>query len=222
MKKLLICAWLACAGSLSAQNSEIKAEGKVMDAITRKGVKAKIFYKSFPTGGITGRFNDSTFSFPIFGSSRYQITADAEGYIQGTAIVDPKDIDANKRVIRDIMLTKKGETIVLDHLIFEQGKATINSKSYPSLEELTAMMKDNPKLVIQLEGHTDSQGNAKMNMDLSQNRVDNVKKYLVSKGVNKDRIKTKAFGGTKPILTTNTEEARAKNRRVEMRVLKDK
>ena len=84
------------------------------------------------------------------------------------------------------------------------------------------MMKDNPKLVIQLEGHTDSQGNAKKNMELSQDRVENVKKYLVSKGVDKDRIKTKAFGGTKPILTKDSEEARARNRRVEMRVLKDK
>ena len=226
MKNLMGCVLLVpiaigIAGLVQAQTSEINAQGKVMDAITRKGVKAKVFYKSFPTGGITGRFNDSTFSFPIFGSSKYQITADAEGYISGTAIVDPKDIDSNKKVIRDIFLTRKGETIRLDHLIFEQGKATISPKSYPGLEELMAMMKDNPKLVIQLEGHTDNQGNPKMNMELSQNRVDNVKKYLVTKGIDKDRVKTKAFGGTKPILNANSPEARALNRRVEMRVLKD-
>ena len=218
---LLVPIAIGIAGSVQAQTSEINAQGKVMDAITRKGVKAKIFYKSFPTGGITGRFNDSTFSFPIFGSSKYQITADAEGYISGTAIVDPKDIDSNKKVIRDIFLTRKGETIRLDHLIFEQGKATISPKSYPGLEELMAMMKDNPKLEIQLEGHTDNQGNPKMNMELSQSRVDNVKKYLVSKGIGKDRMKTKAFGGTKPILNANSPEARTLNRRVEMRVLKD-
>ena len=218
---LLVPIAIGIAGLVQAQTSEINAQGKVMDAITRKGVKAKVFYKSFPTGGITGRFNDSTFSFPIFGSSKYQITADAEGYISGTAIVDPKDIDSNKKVIRDIFLTRKGETIRLDHLIFEQGKATISPKSYPGLEELMAMMKDNPKLVIQLEGHTDNQGNPKMNMELSQNRVDNVKKYLVTKGIDKDRVKTKAFGGTKPILNANSPEARALNRRVEMRVLKD-
>lgn len=226
MKNLMGCVLLVpiaigIAGSVHAQTSEINAQGKVMDAITRKGIKAKVFYKSFPTGGITGRFNDSTFSFPIFGSSKYQITADAEGYISGTAIVDPKDIDSNKKVIRDIFLTRKGETIRLDHLIFEQGKATISPKSYPGLEELMAMMKDNPKLVIQLEGHTDNQGNPKMNMELSQNRVENVKKYLVTKGIDKDRVKTKAFGGTKPILNANSPEARALNRRVEMRVLKD-
>lgn len=204
-----------------AQQKEIIAQGKVIDAITRKGVKARIFYKSIPTGSITGRFNDSTFSFPIFGSSKYQITADAEGYITGTAIVDPKDIDAANTVIRDISLTRKGETIRLDHLIFEQGKAVINPKSFPGLDEVVALMKDNTKLVIQLEGHTDNQGNAKLNMELSQSRVDNVKKYLASKGIDKDRVKTKAFGGTQPVLNASTPEARALNRRVEMRILKD-
>lgn len=204
-----------------AQQKDILAQGKVIDGISRKGVKARIFYKSIPTGSITGRFNDSTFSFSIFGSSKYQITADAEGYIQGTAIVDPKDIDAEGKVQRDVVLTRKGSTIVLDHLIFEQGKAVINPKSFPSLDEVVALMKDNTKLVIQLEGHTDNQGGAGKNMELSQDRVDNVKKYLISKGVDKDRVKTKAFGGTQPLQDANTPEARVKNRRVEMRVLQD-
>ena len=114
--------------STNGQPREITAQGKVMDVLTKKGVKAKIFYKSYPTGSITGRFNDSVFSFPIFGSSKYAITAEAEGYITGTALVDPKDIDSSNKVIRDIMLTRKGEAIVLDHLIFEQSKAVINPK----------------------------------------------------------------------------------------------
>ncbi len=221
MRLALIVFVSSCSSTAFSQSSDITAEGKVVDAVTRKGVKAKIFYKSYPTGSITGRFNDSTFSFAIFGSSKYQITADADGYITGNALIDPKDIDANRKVVREITLTRKGETIVLDHLIFEQGKAVISKESFASLDELVAMMKDNIKLVIQLEGHTDNQGNPSKNMDLSQDRVDNVKKYLVSKGIDKDRVKTKAFGGTKPLLNANTPEARAKNRRVEMRILKD-
>ena len=220
MNKLLLLIFVLSAGNALAQK-EILAEGKVADAITKKGVKARLFYKSIPTGSITGRFNDSTFSFPIFGSSKYQITAEAEGYIMATAIVDPKDIDSNNKVIRDILLSRKGATIVLDHLIFEQGKAVINSKSFPGLDEVVAMMKDNTKLEIQLEGHTDNQGNPQKNMELSQDRVDNVKKYIVSKGIDKSRIKTKAFGGTQPILNANTPEARTRNRRVEMRILND-
>ncbi|MBL7848976.1 MAG: OmpA family protein [Cyclobacteriaceae bacterium] len=205
----------------SAQQPEIMAEGKIIDGLTRKGVKARIAYKSIPTGSIFGRFNDSTYTFVIFGSSKYQIVASADGYIDGTAIVDPKTMDANRKVIRDIVLTRKGASIILEHLIFAQGKATINPESYPSLDEVVVMLTERPSIVIQLEGHTDNQGNEKLNLKLSQDRVDNVKKYLVSKGVSKDRISTKAFGGSKPIVQGNSMEARAKNRRVEMRILQE-
>lgn len=216
----VIIGFLACMAT-GAQAQEIIAEGKVIDGFTRKGVKARIFYKSMPTGSLTGRFNDSTFSFPIFGSSKYQITATAEGYIEGTAIVDPKTMDSNRKVIREITMTKKGENIILDHLIFEQGKGTISKESFPSLDEVVAMLEDHPSMVIQLEGHTDNAGNAKMNMKLSEDRVENVKKYLVSKGISKSRVNTKAFGGTKPIRNSSDPEARALNRRVEMRILKE-
>jgi OmpA-OmpF porin, OOP family len=218
MKKLFfIILWLATQLSW-AQNITVK--GDITDAVRGKYLKAKIVYKSYPTGSISSSFNDSTFSFAIFGSSKYQITADAEGYIPRTVIVDPKEA-VNGVITRDILLTSKGGTIVLTHLIFEQGKAVINPKSFTELDEVAAMLKENPKMEIQLEGHTDNKGNPEANMKLSQSRVDAVKKYLVGKGVKKDRVKTKAFGGSKPIATENTEEARAKNRRVEMRVLKD-
>lgn len=201
-------------------SQEITVQGRVFDALGRKGIKSKIRYKSYPTGGISGSFNDSTFSFTIFGSSKYQVTAEAEGYIPRTVIVDPKEL-INNTIVRNIELTSTGRAIRLEHLIFEMGRSVINPKSYPSLDELVAMMKENTKVVIQLEGHTDNVGNPQKNLELSQDRVEAVKKYLTSKGISKDRIKTKAFGGTQPISTDKTEEARALNRRVELRVLKD-
>jgi outer membrane protein OmpA-like peptidoglycan-associated protein len=203
-----------------AQAQTIIVKGNVKDAIRGKSLKSKIMYHSYPTGGISGSFQDSTYSFSIFGSAKYQITAEAEGYIPRTVIVDPKEAVANM-INRDIELTSKGETIVLDHLIFEQGKAVINPKSFQQLDELVAMMKDSPKVEIQLEGHTDNQGNPEANLKLSQARVDAVKKYITTRGIGKSRVNTKAFGGSQPIAKENTEEARAKNRRVEMRVLKD-
>jgi outer membrane protein OmpA-like peptidoglycan-associated protein len=76
-------------------------------------------------------------------------------------------------------------------------------------------------MIIQLEGHTDFRGDPKENMKLSQERVDAVKTYLISKGVNKTKVKTKAFGGTQPISRENTEEAHTINRRVEARILEN-
>ena len=95
-------------GALS-QSSEIIVEGKVRDAVSGKGVKAKIRYASYPTGSITGRFTDSVFSFSVFGSSKYFITAEADGYLTGTALVDPRDIGQARSITRDITLTKKGD-----------------------------------------------------------------------------------------------------------------
>lgn len=223
MKRFLTIALISCltASLSSAQSDEILAQGKITDARTGKGIKASIRYSSIPTGSIFGRFNDSTFSFSIFGTAKYQITAEAQGYNPRTVIVDPKDVTAEKTVLRDISLAPKGQTIVLDHLIFAQGRAVIDPKSYSGLDEVAQMMKENTRIEIQLEGHTDNAGSPKANLELSQKRVDAVKKYLVEKGIAKNRIQTKAFGGTQPLKNEMTPEARAANRRVEMRILKD-
>jgi outer membrane protein OmpA-like peptidoglycan-associated protein len=218
MKKLFFYSLLLLCVSGFAQ--EITVKGNVVDIIRGKLIKSKIVYKSYPTGSISQTFNDSTFTFGIYGSSKYQITAEADGYAPRTIIVDPKEA-INKVIIRNIELTSLGGTIVLNHLIFTIGRATINPQSFGELDEVVAMMKENTKVVIQLEGHTDNQGNAEANLKLSQQRVDAAQKYITSKGISKNRVKTKAFGGSQPVATENTEEARAKNRRVEMRVLKD-
>src|SRR4051812_44476016 len=117
MKTLIIFLGLFMVVSfVKAQDPEILAEGKVTDSRTTKGIKASIKYSSIPTGSIFGRFNDSTFSFPIFGTAKYQITAEATGYNPRTVIVDPKDIDTNRKVLRDISLTPTGQTMRLTHL----------------------------------------------------------------------------------------------------------
>jgi outer membrane protein OmpA-like peptidoglycan-associated protein len=203
-----------------SQNSEIIVSGKVKQAISGKGVVAKVFYKSYPTGSLSGTFNDSTFSFSIFGSSKYFVTAEAPDHIKGGVLVEPKDARDNKINV-EIELTPKGQSIRLNHLIFDAGKDVIKPASFNELDGLVAMLKVDPKMEIQLEGHTDNVGNAARNLELSEKRVIAVKKYLTAHGISKGRIQTKAYGGTKPIANGNSEEARALNRRVEMRVLKD-
>jgi outer membrane protein OmpA-like peptidoglycan-associated protein len=211
---------LLLAGLSSAAFSQITVSGKVKAAITGKGVFSKITYRSYPTGSLSETFNDSTFSFTIFGSSKYVVTAESPGYIKSTILVLPSEAK-NGTINRDIELTPNGKTIRLNHLIFDMGRAVIKPESYQELDQLVAFLKINSKIEIQLEGHTDNQGNSSLNFKLSQDRVDAVKKYLVKEGVNKSRIQTKAFGGTQPISTENTEHARSLNRRVEMRILKE-
>lgn len=222
MRNIILTSWLFFATLFClAQGPQITVKGYITDTRTGKGVKANIRYSSIPTEGITGRFNDSTFSFLIFGNAHYQITASAEGYHLKTILVTPEDIGTNNNVVRHIRLTPKGQTIVLKDLIFAQGQSEIDPKSYAGLDEMVQMMTENTKIEIQLEGHTDNVGSPKANLLLSQDRVDAVKKYMVAKGINKSRIQTKAFGGTQPLGNEKTPTERMKNRRVEMRILKD-
>ena len=112
-----------------------------------------------------------------------------------------------------------GDVLKLDNLIFEQGKADITSESYQELDGLVKMMKEKPSMIIQLEGHTDFHGSRTKNMELSEERVIAVKNYLIMKGIGKERIFTKAFGGSKPVTRESTPDAARLNRRVEVRIL---
>ena len=112
------------------------------------------------------------------------------------------------------------ELIRLDNLNFNRGSATILSSSYQSLDEFIIYVNERPDVSIQLEGHTDFAGNPDANMRLSQARVESVAEYLSSNGVKKNRITTKAFGGSQPLSEDRTDEAKKLNRRVEVRLIR--
>lgn len=105
-------------------------------------------------------------------------------------------------------------------LEFATGKDIIVAKSLPSLNELAKLMiKHKGDWTLKLSGHTDNQGNADKNMDLSEKRANAVKRYLVKKGASADGIITEWFGQTQPIDSNDTPAGRQKNRRVEMKIL---
>ena len=79
-------------------------------------------------------------------------------------------------------------------------------------------MNDNPAYKLFIQGHTDSQGDDQMNMELSEKRAAAVRQYLIDKGISADRMRTQGFGETVPVADNNTSSGRAKNRRVEFTV----
>ncbi|HCW07078.1 MAG TPA: hypothetical protein DGG95_06905 [Cytophagales bacterium] len=212
----------------------IYVDGKITSAATKEPISAKITYQSEPYGNKIGFLSGSTFSFPLFDNDKYSIVIEAPGFAKAKYMVDPKEANEQRRIIKNIELglpvsaAKEaeithtvGKVMRLDNLIFAAGTSKIDAASHKELDDVVKMLKSNPKMVIQLEGHTDIVGVPSANMKLSQDRVDAVKNYLVSKGANKNNIKTKAFGGTQPLSKENTEEAHKLNRRVELRVLEN-
>ena len=112
-----------------------------------------------------------------------------------------------------------GEVELLQPIEFETGRAVIKPGSYPILDEVVTLMKSRGSIKMGVYGHTDSRGIAAMNMKLSGERAAAVMAYLVSHGIAQSRLQSQGFGQTKPIADNATDAGRAKNRRVEFKIL---
>jgi outer membrane protein OmpA-like peptidoglycan-associated protein len=119
------------------------------------------------------------------------------------------------------MKYEPSKVFTLDNVYFDVDKATIKPESYKQLDELVELLKLKKSMEIEIAGHTDNTGSKQHNMELSQKRAEAVKRYLVKKGINPKRIKAQGYGDTQPIATNDTPEGRAKNRRIEVRILKE-
>ena len=111
-----------------------------------------------------------------------------------------------------------GKTVVLENIFFDFDKSVLLPQSYVALLNLTNLLKENPSMKIELSGHTDNKGKDKYNEKLSQERAKAVYDYLISRGIDKKRLKYRGYGAQHPIADNKTDEGRAKNRRVEFTI----
>ncbi len=125
----------------------------------------------------------------------------------------------NKTVVPEV--SEKSKQILqaaISGVQFETAKDVIKTDSYKILDDVVTVMKENPAYKLGIYGHTDNTGKEDENMVLSEKRAIAVKAYLVSKGVEVERLTAKGFGQTQPIADNGTAEGRAKNRRVEFKI----
>ena len=104
-------------------------------------------------------------------------------------------------------------------VLFNSGKATITVNSYATLDAMTEIMKEYEATNFSIEGHTDNVGKPDKNITLSAERALAIKTYLISKGINENRLKSEGFGAAKPIDSNETATGKAANRRVEIKVI---
>lgn len=199
-----------------------RLRGQVVDKNTGEGLYAVI---SSPTGEFsnlvadpeTGRFSQNLpggeyiirAAAPNFRASQLEVTikngetTDAKFELEGF-----QKIEVTQEAIE-----------IKEKVQFATGRDTILFDSYPLLDEIGAAIADLPDMRVVIEGHTDSQGAASYNMDLSRRRAEAVREYLISRGVSGTQLRAVGYGEERPIATNQTEAGREQNRRVEFRIV---
>lgn len=156
------------------------------------------------------------------GSYNIVAIAEAEDYLPYEREIV---IKAGKTLELEVALVKKEFKIVLPQVYFETAKAELKPESHDILDEAVVTIRKvlggNPNITIEVQGHTDSRGSAEYNMNLSDQRADAVKNYLVSEhDIDGARLAAKGYGESHPVASNNTTDGMAKNRRVEFVILK--
>ncbi|MGI4862484.1 MAG: PA14 domain-containing protein [Janthinobacterium lividum] len=112
-----------------------------------------------------------------------------------------------------------GQAVTMRALHFEQGKAALLPSVQASLDTLAATLRQHPALRLEVQGHTDNQGDATLNRQLSQQRAEAVCHYLATHGVGAERLQPVGYGGSQPVADNRNLDLRAQNRRVVLRPL---
>jgi len=133
-------------------------------------------------------------------------------------IADDLNVDSNY-LTQEQPTFSVGSTFVLKDIFFEFDKSTILQQSFFELMRLITLLNTYPDMQIEVGGHTDSKGSDSYNQRLSECRAKAVADYLISKGISERRLQYRGYGKSKPIDTNETEEGRARNRRVEFKIM---
>lgn len=209
---------VADASTLSANS--IIISGRVTDSKTGAGIPARLIFRSDSTYSVVGS-QEGIYSIVLKREKVYSIEIEAQSFVNLSERLDIQAITMNSMEMNfKLQPIEVGTVVNLKSVLFELGTTDLVGESYDELNVVVDFLKTNPKVEIELEGHTDNRGDMNKNLVLSQQRVDMIKSYLVSKGISNKRISGKGYGGSRPIATSNTEEARKLNRRVEFRIVK--
>ena len=206
------------------QATEHEVIGRVLNSKTRELIRdTRVYY-----GAVGDAHNiliaaDGTFRLKFPKGVKFELVPEKGGFAGKTEeILFRRDYWYFRETYVELLLDplEVNAKIELRPIFFEQSKAVVLEESYGELERLATILLESPRLSIRIEGHTDNIGKAEDLQRLSEERAGAIRDFLVKKGCSQSRIETKGFGAKVPISDNDSEELRAKNRRVEIVVTK--
>jgi outer membrane protein OmpA-like peptidoglycan-associated protein len=200
--------------------------GIVTDRVSGLPIEANIVIEDLQSGKTIFNANSNSasgrYTVVLQPGKDYGISVNAPGYVfVSERYTIPKNADYEE-FTQHFTVEKlvQGQSFVVNNVFFAYKKDSVTSESAPDLDRLAGLLKENPKLRIEVGGHTDNIGSAKYNEALSYRRADAVKNYLMMNGgIDSSRIETKGYGFDKPAAPNDSEDGRKKNRRTEFTVI---
>ena len=199
-------------------------KGVISDANTKEPVEATIELMDLNKQERIGTFNSDSktgkYLVSLPSGKKYGAFVYAKGYIFESAFFDIHDTSTYSETIYDVALkpVEAGSDVVLNNIFFNTGSADIRKDSEATLNSLVNILKNYPSLTVEISGHTDNEGDDASNLVLSENRAKNVVDFIVTKGIDKNRLSYRGFGETRPLVENTTAANKMKNRRIEFRI----
>lgn len=208
-------------------NPVVLLSGKVLNAKTQEPVEAEISYEVLPSGQEAGSSHflskNGDYKIVLPYGKNYGISARAKGFIPVSINVDLTSTGSYTELRRPLLLVpiESGQVVRLNNIFFDSGKSALKTESYPELNRLLKIMKDNPGMVIEIAGHTDNDQDDEANLQLSIARALAVEKYLEASGLKDSRVVSVGYGEARPVASNDTPEGKQMNRRVEFKIIKE-
>ncbi len=206
---------------ITKDEKTVRIYGKIINATSNEPVAANVNFHADSDFHVVAGPN-GIFSIDVPSVDEYSIKVEAPGFLGSFEKLDirtfeMKELEMNFKLQPVVV----GATVNLKSVLFQQSTANLLDESYDELDMVVDFLKSNPSVEIELSGHTDNRGIQVHNMRLSRERVEKVKEYMVSKGIDGKRISGKGYGGIKPIADNDAEVTRRLNRRVEFTIVKN-
>lgn len=208
-----------------AIDTTIYLSGHIMDTLAGEGVQAKVEIIDNQENKVVATHLTDTngrYLVRLPEQRRYGVEVTAKDYLFFARNLNLNEMETvNDTIYKDFLLDKVevGKKVVLDNIYFETNSAELKPSSYPELDRVIKLMKNNSGLKLEISGHTDNVGSYLANKKLSESRAKSVVDYLVKHGINETRLTYKGYSFTRPVATNETPEGRQQNRRVEFEIL---
>lgn len=177
-------------------------EGQVKDQSTDKPVAGALI-KLYGSDGTDLRIKtdkDGKFKYRLNPNTDYVYVISKKGYLNGKGKQTTTKYIYSKKIEKNIYLSQIEKPVEVPNILYDFGKWDLREESKAELDKLVETLNSNPNITIELGSHTDRIGDEKANIELSQKRAQSVVDYLISKGINAERLTAKGYGESQPFI----------------------